>query len=613
MGLMYKRRDLKPENILLDYTGHIALCDFGLCKLNMKGNEKTNTFCGTPEYLAPEILTAQGYDKTIDWWTLGVLLYEMLAGLPPFYDEVTDDMYRKILNDPLQFGPEIGSEARSVLTGLLTRDPSKRLGVNGAEEIKRHPFFKNHIDFQKLLQKKIHPPFKPSVASPVDVSNFDTVFTTEAPVDSFVEDSNLSQTVQDQFSESVFAAPSLLSFLTRAGLSLNIPDPHLMATISYTIYSDYDPRVQEDAPQCDANRDTSSSPEGPDSNTWQFDPAFKPPPAQPRFVPATLPAPDWDSENVVANSSKLRNTPASNEVSSWYRSLTSNRDPSNAQPCSTSLPVPPKKEKLPQKPVEKRDKNNWFILNAIQSNPDAQPLERALSSSLSSSSSSLADIIARNPPPLPDEKRFKPPVWLGIGPSNKGFAMLQRSGWSEGEPLGPNVIRKPAITHGDMISLEDHSERVSPVKQETIEVHMAGYDDVTELRQVNVIDLTTLDFDEDVEESERLPGTRDRVEDSPNEPSSNDTHGRTALLTPIATVLKSDRLGIGLKAKTVGSYKASQKRVTHSAAAMAAHIRAAEESRAKKKLFGRGSRGFKVQRRNEELDRKNLLAYMNDS
>jgi len=192
-------RDLKPENILLDYTGHIALCDFGLCKLNMKDSDTTNTFCGTPEYLAPEILTAQGYNKCIDWWTLGVLLYEMLSGLPPFYDEVTDRMYEKILQDPLVFGPEIGSEARSILTGLLTRDPSRRLGVNGAEEIKKHPFFGNHLDFKKLLEKKIQPPFKPSVASPVDVSNFDTVFTTEPALDSIVEGSQLSQTVQAQF------------------------------------------------------------------------------------------------------------------------------------------------------------------------------------------------------------------------------------------------------------------------------------------------------------------------------------------------------------------------------------------------------------------------------
>ncbi|KAK0221909.1 kinase-like domain-containing protein [Armillaria fumosa] len=193
-------RDLKPENILLDFTGHIALCDFGLCKLNMKANDKTNTFCGTPEYLAPEILNGHGYNKTIDWWTLGVLLYEMMSGLPPFYDEVTDKMYEKILRDPLVFGPEISGEAESILTGLLNRDPIQRLGVNGADEIKKHPFFHNHIDFKKLAEKKIHPPYKPSVASPVDVSNFDTVFTTEAPVDSVVEDSNLSQTVQDRFS-----------------------------------------------------------------------------------------------------------------------------------------------------------------------------------------------------------------------------------------------------------------------------------------------------------------------------------------------------------------------------------------------------------------------------
>ncbi|KAI0789767.1 AGC/Akt protein kinase [Abortiporus biennis] len=192
-------RDLKPENILLDYTGHIALCDFGLCKLNMKDNDMTNTFCGTPEYLAPEILKNEGYNKTIDWWTLGVLLYEMLAGIPPFYDEHTDQMYQKILTSPLVFGEEISPLARDILAKLLNRDPHQRLGNNGADEIKKHPFFANNIDFTKLIQKKIQPPFKPCVSSPVDVSNFDTVFTEEAPLDSVVEGSQLSQTVQAQF------------------------------------------------------------------------------------------------------------------------------------------------------------------------------------------------------------------------------------------------------------------------------------------------------------------------------------------------------------------------------------------------------------------------------
>ncbi|KAG8955849.1 AGC protein kinase Gad8 [Tulasnella sp. 424] len=192
-------RDLKPENILLDYTGHIALCDFGLCKLNMSDQDTTNTFCGTPEYLAPELLLGHGYSKTVDWWTLGVLLYEMLTGLPPYYDENTNEMYRKILQDPLRFGDEVGSDARSLLTALLTRDPSQRLGVNGAEEIKRHPFFSKHINFERLLAKKIQPPFKPSVASAIDTSNFDQVFTSEEPLDSVVPDSDLSKTVQDQF------------------------------------------------------------------------------------------------------------------------------------------------------------------------------------------------------------------------------------------------------------------------------------------------------------------------------------------------------------------------------------------------------------------------------
>jgi serum/glucocorticoid-regulated kinase 2 len=175
-------RDLKPENILLDYTGHIALCDFGLCKLNMTETDRTNSalakefdvfpsdihgtaFCGTPEYIAPELLESQGYTKTVDWWTLGVLIYEMMVsyilyhhiqaltpcqtGLPPFYDENVNVMYQRILSDPLQFPTDMSEEARSVISALLQRDPSRRLGANGGEEIKRHGFFSRHIDWNR--------------------------------------------------------------------------------------------------------------------------------------------------------------------------------------------------------------------------------------------------------------------------------------------------------------------------------------------------------------------------------------------------------------------------------------------------------------------------------
>ncbi|GAA5810702.1 AGC protein kinase Gad8 [Mucor flavus] len=191
-------RDLKPENILIDYNGHIALCDFGLCKLNMKENERTNTFCGTPEYLAPELLLGQGYTKTVDWWTLGVLLYEMMTGLPPFYDENTNEMYRKILQDELRFPDDMSADARSLLRGLLTRDPNERLGNNGSEEIKNHAFFSS-IDWRKLNQKKLQPPYKPSVDSAYDTTNFDDEFTSEAPQESLVDDSQISSTMQEQF------------------------------------------------------------------------------------------------------------------------------------------------------------------------------------------------------------------------------------------------------------------------------------------------------------------------------------------------------------------------------------------------------------------------------
>jgi len=126
-------------------------------------------------------------------------LYEMLTGLPPFYDEDVETMYKRILNDPLRFPEDMSQDARSIIAGLLSRDPATRLGANGAEEIKRHPFFSKAIDWNKLWAKQIQPPFKPSVSGLIDVSNFDAEFTSELPQDSVVDDSDLSSTVQERF------------------------------------------------------------------------------------------------------------------------------------------------------------------------------------------------------------------------------------------------------------------------------------------------------------------------------------------------------------------------------------------------------------------------------
>ncbi|KAF5382750.1 hypothetical protein D9615_002906 [Tricholomella constricta] len=381
-----------------------------------------------------------------------------------------------------------------------------------------------------------------------------------------------------------------------------------MATVSYTIYSHYDPQESKSPV-----RSTSHPPDDPDpSDSWQFDPGFKPPPLPaPRFVPATLPAPNWDSGNTHASSSSTSstNSSAAKDLSSWYRSLTSERSGDQTKPHYKPPSQLPASAPPESTPVEKKNKNNWFIMNAIHSDPSAQ-LSRDLSSP------TLADIIARDPPPLPTEGRFKPPVWLEIGPSNKGFAMLQRSGWSEGEPLGPDVVRQPTVgARVDMLPLEEEKKKkkIALVKQETLEIPMAHYDDVAELRQVDVIDLTLSDAEQELDRDSRLdsPDVKDEFSPAACLHGPEDSHGRTALLTPIATVLKSDRLGIGLKAKTVGPYRASQKRVTHNAAAMAAHIRAAEESRRRKQQYGRGRRGFTVHRKQEEAERKGLLAYMN--
>uniref|UniRef100_A0A4W3GEN2 Serum/glucocorticoid regulated kinase family member 3 n=1 Tax=Callorhinchus milii TaxID=7868 RepID=A0A4W3GEN2_CALMI len=172
-------RDLKPENILLDSQGHIVLTDFGLCKEGVSCTDTTSTFCGTPEYLAPEVLRKQPYDNTVDWWCLGSVLYEMLYGLPPFYSRDTAEMYEHILHKPLQLRPGTSNSACSILEGLLEKDRQRRLGAKeDFAEINCHPFF-DLINWEDLDQKEIPPPFNPSVAGPEDLQNFDPEFTEE--------------------------------------------------------------------------------------------------------------------------------------------------------------------------------------------------------------------------------------------------------------------------------------------------------------------------------------------------------------------------------------------------------------------------------------------------
>jgi protein-serine/threonine kinase len=176
-GIVY--RDLKPENILLDANGHIALCDFGLSKADLSTDDTTNTFCGTTEYLAPEVLLDEsGYTKMVDFWSLGVLIFEMCCGWSPFYAENTQQMYKNIAFGKVRFPKEVlSAEGRSFVKGLLNRNPRHRLGSQGdARQLKEHPFFQD-VDWELLRQKKIPPPFKPHLSSETDTSNFDPEFT----------------------------------------------------------------------------------------------------------------------------------------------------------------------------------------------------------------------------------------------------------------------------------------------------------------------------------------------------------------------------------------------------------------------------------------------------
>uniref|UniRef100_A0A803YHK0 non-specific serine/threonine protein kinase n=1 Tax=Meleagris gallopavo TaxID=9103 RepID=A0A803YHK0_MELGA len=183
LGIIY--RDLKPENILLDEEGHIKLTDFGLSKESIDHEKKAYSFCGTVEYMAPEVVNRRGHTQSADWWSFGVLMFEMLTGTLPFQGKDRKETMTMILKAKLGMPQFLSPEAQSLLRMLFKRNPANRLGAgpDGVEEIKRHPFF-SKIDWNKLYRREIHPPFKPATGRPEDTFYFDPEFTAKTPKDS---------------------------------------------------------------------------------------------------------------------------------------------------------------------------------------------------------------------------------------------------------------------------------------------------------------------------------------------------------------------------------------------------------------------------------------------
>lgn len=406
-----------------------------------------------------------------------------------------------------------------------------------------------------------------------------------------------------------------------------------MATITRYIYSNYDPDDREALEIATGQVPTDDT--GTNAITeeledpWQTESTFgaqRRLAAAPRFVPAAI---SYDEvNNMLGGVPREVIPPALKEskadVSGWYRSLTRSgvrgtsnaiagasykrsdtASASNSTPSQATSSVTCKPTVVQPRP----NKNNWFITRALRSEFVSAP---------AAPYPTLADILERDPP-LSSSKPFKPPVFLALGPANRGWAMLQQKGWTEGEGLGATASRR-VVEQGTQPSfILDAPERREklpakrqPVKTETQEVVLDSDGEISELRRVEVVDLTLSSSDDELAEEFDAVELPPCSGPSTSAPSRSISPHSTPLLTPIPTVLKSDRLGIGLKAKTAGPYKASKKRVTHNQAALAAHIRANEEIRRLKAKTGRGSRGFARLAKADSEQRRQLLASLNE-
>ncbi|KAF5338947.1 hypothetical protein D9611_008783 [Ephemerocybe angulata] len=506
-----------------------------------------------------------------------------------------------------------------------------------------------------------------------------------------------------------------------------------MATVSFTIHSHYDPndreRLERETGQI-PSRDSGASPEaGPQEELkpeeqWRKEALqiYKRPSlasSAPKFVPAKVAGGEWDSfASTPTLASTLKGKPMSN-VAGWYKNLTAissaspSPTPGPSRPSSAPIPASdtsaaPKHHKLR---TGKLDKNNWFIQNVISaasasapSSTTHVPFSILAEPSPSSSSAtptpapSLADILKRDPPPTTGEAKFRPPVWVAMDPRNKGFGMLQRSGWNEGEALGPYAARVAqkkadtdvsAILGGSDAESEDRGmgwkgkgkERAITVEYVQVPATKGAKgkkrmraedafedDEVVEMKMVEMVDLTLDSEDEEGGEVEngtshapsgstqavtRLEVKQEELDEQDldeynaelhTEASLHEAypqgHGGTALLTPISTILKTDRLGIGLKPKltssavTKGAYRvpvlkdtrrnqariqsnsnsrsAKGFRVTNTQGVLDEIKRREAEEKRDREVWGRGRKGKERKRRREEVERKGLLAYMNE-